>query len=84
MPVVEIHRHARERAPERGISDQEIIETIVAGDSSPAKFRRTSFRKTFLHGGMWRGQRYANKEIEAIAVEIPGGWLVPTVIARYF
>ena len=31
----------------------------------------------------WRGHQYANKEVEAIAVEISGGWLVLTAIARY-
>ena len=42
------------------------------------------FRKVFGYNGTWRGRRYANKEVEAIAVEISGGWLVLTAIARYF
>ena len=84
MPVVEIHPHARERAPERGVSEQEMVETVHTGESFPVKFGRMGFRKIFGYNGTWRGRRYANKEVEAIAVEISGGWLVLTVIARYF
>ena len=84
MPLIEIHPHARERAPERGISEGEIIETVLNGESYPAKFRRMGFRKTFGYDRIWRGRYYASKEVEAIAVEIAGGWLVLTAIARYF
>jgi hypothetical protein len=42
------------------------------------------FRKILGYNAIWRGRRYANKEVEAIAVEISGGWLVLTAIARYF
>ena len=84
MPLVEIHPHAVGRGPERGIAEGEIVETVLAGESSPAKFGRRSFRKTFPYGAMWRERHYANKEVEAIAVEIAGGWLVLTAIARYF
>jgi len=84
MPLVEIHPHALGRAPERGIAEEEVVETVLTGQSSPAKFGRTSFRKTFQYDRTWRGRRYANKEVEAIAVELTGGWLVLTVIARYF
>jgi len=84
MPLVELHPHVHERAPERGATEEEIVETVLTGESFPAKFGRMGFRKTFVYGHMWRGRRYANKEVEAIAVEIPGGWLVLTVITRYF
>jgi dethiobiotin synthetase len=84
MPRVEIHPHAVGRSPERGISEEEIVQTVLTGQSSPAKFGRTSFRQTFRYDRVWRGCRYANKEVEAIAVEIAGGWLVLTAISRYF
>ena len=84
MTIVEIHPHARERAPERGITEPEIVDTVLTGASYPVKFRRMGFRKIFAYNGIWRGHEYANKEVEAIAVEISGGWLVLTVIARYF
>jgi hypothetical protein len=33
---------------------------------------------------MWRGKRYATKQIEAIAVEENQRWLVITVLVKYF
>lgn len=84
MAIVEIHPHARGRAPERGIAEQEVVDTVLTGESYPVKFGRMGFRKVFGYNGIWRGNRYAHKEVEAIAVEIAGGWLVLTVIARYF
>jgi len=54
------------------------------GESYPVKFGRMGFRKTFEYDRIWRGRRYANKEVEAIAVKISEGWLVLTVITRFF
>jgi hypothetical protein len=45
MPIVEIHPHARERAPERGVSEEEIVETVRTGESFPAKFGRMGFAR---------------------------------------
>jgi hypothetical protein len=42
------------------------------------------FRKVFVYNGIWRDQTYSHKEVEAIAVEIPTGLLVLTVITRFF
>jgi hypothetical protein len=44
---------------------------------------RSGFRRNFVFRGEWRGRRYDTKQVEAIAVE-EDGWLVPTVIVRYF
>jgi hypothetical protein len=85
MPAaIDIHPHAAERAVERGVTDSEIIATVAAGESRPAKHGRTSFRRNFPFGGLWRGHRYATKQVEAIAVVEHGRWLVITVIAKYF
>ena len=43
MPPVEIHPHARERASERGVSDHEIVDTVLTGERFPAKFGRMGF-----------------------------------------
>ncbi len=70
--------------PERGAAESEIVETVLTGQTYPAKFGRVGFRKSFRYDDVWRGRRYAHKEVEAIAVEIEGDWLVLTVITRYF
>ena len=60
-----------------------MIETVRKGEEFPAKFGRTGFRRNFPFNSVWRGHRYATKQIEAFAVE-EKGWLVITVIVRYY
>ena len=81
---LEIHSHARERVPERGASEEEIVATVLAGETFPAKFGRVGFRRNFRFNGIWRGKRYATKQVEAYAVEKPDHWLVITVITKFF
>ena len=78
-----LHPHARTRLAERGATETEVIETVQSGESFPAKFGRTGFRRNFSFGGQWRGRQYATKQVEAYAVR-ENGWLVITVIVRYF
>jgi hypothetical protein len=84
VAAVELHPHARERADERGATESEVIATVERGERFPAKFGRTGFRRNFAFDGMWRGKRYGTKQIEALAVEESGHWLVITVLVRYF
>ncbi|MBM3477359.1 MAG: DUF4258 domain-containing protein [Armatimonadetes bacterium] len=81
--AVRLHPHARERAAERGATEDEVIATVEGGERFPAKFGRTGFRRNFTFGGRWRGREYATKQVEAYAVD-EAGWLVITVIVRYF
>jgi hypothetical protein len=80
---VALHPHARVRLAERGATEAEVIETVREGERFTAKFGRTGFRRNFSFGGMWRGRQYATKQVEAYAVE-EHGWLVITVIVRYY
>lgn len=69
---------------ERGATEAEVFGTMEEGERFPAKFGRTGFRRNFAYGGTWRGQRYASKQVEAYGVEEGDGWLVITVIVKYF
>ena len=69
---------------ERGTTHAEVEAAVEGGESFPARFGRTGFRRNFEFGGAWRGRRYATKQVEAYAVEEDGNWLVITVITRYF
>jgi Domain of unknown function (DUF4258) len=82
--AIELHPHARERAFERGASEAEIVATVSAGERFPAKLGRTGFRRNFAFDGMWRGRSYANKQIEAYAVEEASRWLVITVLVKFY
>ena len=80
---VRLHPHAQSRLAERGATADEVKKTVESGERFPAKFGRTGFRRNFVFGGEWRGRRYETKQIEAFAVE-ENGWLIPTIIVKYF
>lgn len=82
--VVRLHPHARERLQERGASESEVVATVQEGERIPAKFGRTGFRRNFAYNATWRGRYYATKQIEAFAVQDDDGWLVITVIVKFF
>ncbi|MBM4049448.1 MAG: DUF4258 domain-containing protein [Planctomycetes bacterium] len=80
---VRIHPHARQRMAERGAEETEVIATVEGGEQFPAKFGRTGFRRNFVYEQEWRGRFYRTKQLEVIAVA-EGGWLVLTVVVKYF
>ena len=82
--TVRLHPHARERLIERGATEAEIIATVSHGGTFPAKLGRSGFRRNFVFGAKWRGQYYANKQVMAYAVRERRGWLVITVITKFF
>ena len=80
---VRLHPHAVERLAERGAIESEVIATVENGERFPAKLGRQGFRRNFVYNAEWRGRFYANKQVEAIAVE-ENGWLVITAVVRFF
>ena len=82
--MIGLHSHARDRLTERGATEAEVIATVEDGEQFEAKFGRTGFRRNFSFDGEWRGRRYASKQIEAYAVRQDDGWLVITVLVKYF
>jgi hypothetical protein len=82
--MVRLHPHAKERLIERGATENEVIATVKEGETFPAKYGRTGFRRNFSFNGRWREKQYATKQIEAYAVREGNDWLVITVIIRYF
>ena len=81
---VRLHSHAASRLPLRGASKEEVILTVVEGESFSAKYGRTGFRRNFAFNSTWRDRLYATKQVEAYAVFEDEGWLVITVVTRYF
>jgi len=82
--MIKLHPHAKERLVERGAAEQEVIATVERGETLPAKFGRTGFRRNFSFNGTWRGRHYSTKQVEAYAVTEDDDWIVITVITRYF
>jgi hypothetical protein len=73
--TIRLHPHAAVRLAERGGSEDEVLATVTGGERFEAKFGRTGFRRNFVFGGVWNGKPYANKQVEAYAVEEDGDWL---------
>jgi hypothetical protein len=81
---INLHPHARERLDERGATEAEVISTVEAGETFPAKFGRTGFRRNFPFGQTWKGKVYATKQVEVYAIKEREDWLAITVVTRFF
>jgi hypothetical protein len=81
-PIVYSH-HALEQMPDRGVTNNEVEETIGAGERLPAKRGRWAFRRTFLFGGDWQGKPYLIKQVVPIVAEEADRIVVVTVYAFY-
>lgn len=80
---ITFHPHAKERMQERGATEDEVKLTVRGGEKFAAKFGRIGFRRNFDYDGEWNGKIYHTKQIEAYVVE-EEGWLVITVLVKYF
>lgn len=81
---IDLHPHAKDRLAERGATEAEVRATIETGEGFPAKLGRSGFRRNFPFEGTWRGRPYTTKQVEVYATEEAGGWLVITVVTKYF
>ena len=81
---IRFHPHALERLSERGATEEEVRATVLEGETFPAKFGRTGFRRNFRFDSVRRGRHYAIKQVEAFAVREEDDWLVITVVTRYY
>ena len=82
--TIKLHPHAQARISERGATEEEVIATVKCGERFAVKFGRSGFRRNFPYNDLWRGKHYANKQIEAIAVQESEDWLVITVIVKFY
>jgi hypothetical protein len=81
---IAIHPHAAQRMRERGATAAQVRQTVSSGHPTPAKFGRIRFHHVFPFDRMWNGKRYARRQIDALAVKMRDGWLVVTIIVKYF
>jgi hypothetical protein len=80
---VRLHPHAKARLAERGATEDEVVTTVERGERFPAKLGRVGFRRIFPFDALWHGRHFRFKKVEAFAVQ-ENGWLVITVIVKYF
>jgi hypothetical protein len=65
---IQIDPHTLERAEERGVSADEIIDVIVSGTSIPAKYGRLGKTKTYEFKKDRLGRYYEHKRVEVFFV----------------
>lgn len=82
--MIRLHPHALGRLSERGATEDEVRAAVLEGETFPAKFGRTGFRRNFRFDAVWRDRHYAIKQVEAFAVREGEDWLVITVVTRYY
>jgi hypothetical protein len=81
---VRFHPHARDRLAERGTTQEEVTLVVETGERFMARFGRYGFRRNVPFDELWRGKQYSWKQIEAYAIRRYDGWLVISVVTRYF
>lgn len=82
--MISIHPHAIERLGERGATEAEAIEAVETGERFQAKYGRAGFRLNIDFSGTWQGKAYNTKQLEVFAVKEKRGWMIITVIVKYF
>jgi hypothetical protein len=66
--MVKLHPHAQSRLTERGITAEEVVQTVLHGEPFAAKLGRSGFRRNFAYNDVWLGNFYRTKQVQAIAV----------------
>lgn len=84
MKPVIFSRHALEQMPDRGVTQEEVLEALQTGEQVPAKKGRLAFRKNCPFRGTWKGRYYEVKQVMPIVVEESERRVVVTVYVFYF
>jgi hypothetical protein len=75
--------HAKERAEERGVTLEEILEVLKTGQGFPAKKGRRQKEKIFRFEQEWLGEFYEQKKVRVVYVEESDKIVIVTVYAFY-
>jgi len=84
LKPIHLSGHARSQLPFRGVTEEEIIDTIRSEAWSPAELGRLECRKNFSFGKVWNNKLYATKQVRPIFVEEATEIVVVTVYVYYF
>ncbi len=76
--------HALSQLPRRGVSEDEVTETINTSSWQPAELGRLECHMNFAFGREWNGKFYGTKQVRPIFVEEADEIVVVTVYSYYF
>jgi len=84
MKPIRLSIHAREQLLYRGVSEEEIIETIRTSEWKPAELGRLECKKDFPYRKEWNKIYYNKKQVKPIFVEEDDEIFVITVYTYFF
>ena len=84
MKTIKLSFHAKDQAKFRGVTEQEIQETIETSQWKPAELDRLECRKNFPFEKQWNDTYYETKQVRPIFVEEEKEIVVITVYTYYF
>ena len=81
---VTLSAHARERAAQRGATEEQIAATLATGRWEPADRGRRQASQTFAFDAEWQGRLYRRQQVRVVFAEEPDSLVVVTVFVYYF
>jgi hypothetical protein len=81
---IRLSNHALIQCKERGVSIDEVIETIRNGIPEPAKKNRIQCRQNFQYNDFWFDSFYPIKQVSPVFVDEEFEIVVVTVFSYYF
>jgi hypothetical protein len=81
---IRLSNHAILQCGERGVSIDEVIETIRNGIREPAKKNRYQCKQNFQYNDFWYDSFYSIKQVSPVFVEEENEIVVVTVYSFYF
>jgi hypothetical protein len=81
---IRLSNHALIQCKERGVTEEEVIETIRNGTQEPAKNNRFICRENFQYNDYWNDSFYPIKQVAPVFVEEANEIVVVTVYSYYF
>jgi len=84
MKPIRLSIHAREQLLYRGVSEEEVHETIRTSKWKPAELGRSECKKIFPYKKEWNKIYYNEKEIRPIFVEEENEIIVITIYTYFF
>ena len=84
MKSIRLSNHARSRCRSRGTNEQEVKAAVRRGVREPAKGSRLMCRLNFQYNRVWRGRRYAIKQVAPVIADKADEIVVVTVYTFFF
>ena len=81
--MIHIDDHARNNMEARGVTDDEVIQTLRHGEVSDARPPRLAREMVFTEGYFWKEHFHPHKRVKVIYAWDKGHEVVVTVISYY-